>query len=442
MTNEETEAYKKKKETYVLIKIKPKYVEQFCIMMVACKEVCNRAPKSKNLAKIDEVFSVLGPFDFLLELSGEGKDEKKIDEKINKTIFRILKTLGNYIYETCTLTKFELSSCLEENDNFKKLIKNAKLLETERREYGELNVFRDFLTKEGVFDKLEDFQKELKKEELDFDETKIKNLWKKNKCLFGLEDNCKKYLKNGNIDVNVNMKKEINAKIQKKLSDKAELFNIDNQNWKIVDDMKRYGIYDAGIGKELKVHKIITKDVHVLIRVKPLYTLKFFVAMSVFKSLCNRDTSSQNLAIIDEVFSVLGPFDFLLELSVVGENVEKKDEKINRTILKIRETLGGYINETLTIKKFKIPMTKEELEKLFEKNLGYKHLAKLPGRNGEKIPDESFNDKCDLIDICDAETTSLEHLLIHAKTSEIDELNEQIVNLKNRVKKLEKFIQS
>lgn len=67
-------------------------------------------------------------------------------------------------------------------------------------------------------------------------------------------------------------------------------------------------------------------------------------------------------------------------LSVVGGNV---DEKINRTILKIRENLGCYINETVTIRKFKIPMKKEELENLLEKNWGYKHLTKLPDRKFE-----------------------------------------------------------
>ena len=427
----ETGANEKKKETYVLIKIKPKYVEQFCIMMVACKEICNRAPQSKNLAKVDEVFSVLGPFDFLLELSGEGEDKKKIDEKINKTIFRILKTLGNYIYEICTLTKFELLDCLEENDNLKEQFEKAKLLETENKESGELNVFQNFLKKEGVFGKLEDLQKEL-----DYNKAEIENLWKKNKCLFSLGDNCEKYLKKGSVDVN--LKREFDAKRPKKfLSANAELFEIKIKNWKLVDDGKRYGIYDAGT--ELKVHKIITKDVHVLIKVKPLYTQEFFLAMRVFKSLCNRDTSSQNLAIIDDVCSMFGTFDFFLELSVVGENIEKKDEQINRTILKMREILGGYISETVTIKKFKIPMKKEELEQLFEKKLGHKHLAKLPGRNGEKIPDESFDVKCDLIDICDAETTSLKNLLIKATTSEIDNLNEQIVNLKNRVKELEQI---
>ena len=142
------------KETYVLIKIKPRYAEQFCIMMVTYREMCNRIQNSENFAEVGEVFSVLGPFDFLLELSGEGEDETKIDEKINKTIFRIRKTLGGYIQETCTLTKFELLDCLKDNTILQEHFNEAKLLETEKKRDGDLNVFSDFLKNEGVFGKL------------------------------------------------------------------------------------------------------------------------------------------------------------------------------------------------------------------------------------------------------------------------------------------------
>ena len=416
------------KETYVLIKIKPSYAEQFCIMMVAYREICNRIQNPENFVKIGEVFSVLGPFDFLLELSGDGKNDKKIDEKINKTIFKIRKTLGNYIHETCTLTKFELLNCLKDDTELQKYFTDAELLETERKRDHELDAFSLYFKKEGVFDKLKKLH-----DELNYNDVETENLWKKNKFLFSLRDKCKKYLTKGSIDVY--LKREFDAKISGKfLSDKAELVNTYKQNWKLVDDMKRYGIYNA---EKLNVYKVSMKDAHILIKVKPPCTQEFFVAMRVFQSLCNRDISSQNLALIDGSFPLLGTFDFLLELSVVGDKLEKKDEKINRTVLKIRETLGSYINETITIKKFKIPITKEELEQLFEKNIGHKHLAKLPGRNGEKIPDKSYDGKCDLIDICDAETTSLKKLLMKAETSGIDDLNEQIVNLKNRVKELE-----
>ena len=188
------------KEVCVLIRVKPKYTEEFCIMMLACKELCKRVSKFKKLAKIDKAFSVLGPVDFLLELSekkylcswdeislderklkefliedvgislvgnvkfednsrysdsGENDEktidaydynqnkinlkmkgdkvtlfineektgefmkkgddnridiyrkEKEVDERINKTIFKIRETLGNYIYDTHTLTKFK-----------------------------------------------------------------------------------------------------------------------------------------------------------------------------------------------------------------------------------------------------------------------------------------------------------------------------------------------
>jgi polyhydroxyalkanoate synthesis regulator phasin len=56
---------------------------------------------------------------------------------------------------------------------------------------------------------------------------------------------------------------------------------------------------------------------------------------------------------------------------------------------------------------------------------------------------ESLRRKCDLIDICDAETTSLKNLMIITETPEIHELKEQIDDLKNRLKILEqKFIPS
>lgn len=213
----------------------------------------------------------------------------------------------------------------------------------------------------------------------------------------------------------------------------------DVKNWKIVDDMNRYGLYDTGEG--LKIYKIMTKDVHVLIKVKPAYTEEFFVAMNVFKSLCNRAPRLQGLAVIDEVCSMLGPYDFLLELSGIGTTAEKKDKTINNTILKIRETLGGYIYETLTVEKFKIPMKKEELEKLFEKILGEKTLAKLPDIDGGKIPDESLKsgEEIDLKEIYDAETTSLKNLLKIPKTFlELENLNKQVNDLTNRVEELEK----
>lgn len=652
-----TGANEEKKEAYVLIKVKPKYVEEFCIRMVACRGLCNRISKSKNLGEIDEVFSVLGPYDFLLELSGVGASDEEKNKKINRTIFKIRETLGNYIDETCTLTQFELSEFLEEDDEFllswdndilekdkesllgkdkeillknkfdiigakkmklkddetidivgdekelakitidtkkdtatlkindnktyglkvkkndkqnilysyssKELFEKAKSLETKEKEDGELNDFRNFLEKEGTFfDILVNLQ-----EDLDCG-TEIENLWKKNTCLFRLKPNCKKYLKDGS--VGVELKKEIDGKLKKKhrrecesprrlcvlcalrkspqliehvlkkkfdgkkqcLSDKAKVYEIDAKylfnwdkftenderllisylrddlkvswakngveiksehdgdktiriyesgnsaemkidkkkgnvtlkidnarvhylkvkhengevnvydvkNWKIVDDMNRYGIYDTG--KELNVYKIMTKDVHVLIKVKPAYTEEFFVAMNIFKSLCNR-ASSQSLAAIDKVCSMLGPYDFLLELSGVGDNAEDKDKTIKNTILKIRETLGGYINETLTIEKFKIPMKKEELEKLFEKILEEKTLAKLPGIDGEKIPDEGYksDEEIDLEDIYNAETTSLKNLLKRSKTFlELEYLTERIDDLDNRVGKLEKKV--
>lgn len=423
MGSEESEV-EKKKEVYVLIKTKPKYIEEFCIMMVACKGLCKRVYKSKNLANIDEVFSVLGPYDYLLELSGEGKGEEEKDEKINRTIFKIRETLGSYIYETCTLTKFELSKHLTSKELFEK----AESLENEQRE-DELNDFKGFL-EEGTISRLCTLR-----QEPDRVTDGIQNLWAKNKYLFSLKGNYTQDLNDCNL--NDNFKKEFED-IGHPLSDKAKVSMIDEKNWKIVDDTKRYGIYSTdallNVHKLLNVYKIITKDVHVLIEVKPEYTEKFFVAMTVFKSVCNRVHPSKNFAEIDEICSIAGPFDFLLK--IIGE-----EKKIIKTILEIRETLGGYINETFTIEKFKIPMTKKELEKLFEKILGEKNLAKLPDKDGEKVPNERHksDDKIDLKEMYDAETTALKNLLKKAKTFlELEDLNKRIVDLTNRIEELEK----
>lgn len=503
----------KKKEMYVLIKVKPKYIEQFCILMVACRGLCSKRFRSKNLAEIDEVFSVLGPYDFLLKLIGGGKDEEEMDEKINKTIFKIRETLGNYIDETCTLAKFELSDHLEEDAEFlfswddvlekdngrllnflkdefgigwvenvkpcklndgktiqihkegedkitidksedtatvkigdnktyglkvkeengkqkiykyssKNLFKKAESFET-----GELECFRKFLGEE-TFGKLNKIR-----EKLDRDTGKIQNLWKNNKHLFNLGYNYEQCLEDGS--VNAKLKKEFEGN-KYTLSGKAKLLKIDKKNWKIVDDTKRYGIYNNCV--QLQIYKIITKDAHVLIKVKPEYTEKFFVGATLFKSLCDRVRPSENLAGIAEVCSMLGPYDFLLKIIGEEEGIEggRIHDKINKTILTIRETLGSCIYETLTIEKFKIPMRKEELEKLFEKILGENHLYRSPG--GEKIPMEcDYNYKVDLKEIYDAEATSLKNLLKRAKPSlKLEELNKRIVDIEDRVEKLGK----
>jgi hypothetical protein len=436
---DEIEANEKKKEVYVLISVKPKYAEEFCIMMVACKELCKRTCKSKNLAKIDDVFSVLGPFDFLLELSGEGKNDEEMDKKINKTIFKIREILGSYIDETCTLTKFKLPDFLK--NKAKELFGKAKFFKCD-----ELNDFKEF-----------------------FKET---------------------FMTHGDIHEHEN--------------NKVFSYQTFNRLCELREELE----CDTAKIQKTEVKNKTIKDVHVLIKIKPEYTEQFCVAMAVCKSLCNRASASQNLAKIDEVFSVFGLFDFLLKIKVEEEkNEEEKDKKINRTILKIRETLGSYINETLTITKFKIPITKGELENFFEKKLEEKYIAKLPkipltegeqellkevlGRekldkllkyntmkkdeqekvaeeissglensqqedlkkalaketvdrllkNGEKIPNESHEAdyNIDLKELYDAETTPLKKLLRKAKTFlEPEDLNKRIDDLTNRVDELEK----
>lgn len=188
-------------------------------------------------------------------------------------------------------------------------------------------------------------------------------------------------------------------------------------NWK---NGKRYIVYEK------------KKVAYLLVKVKPKYSEEFCITMVACRELCNKVSQSKNLAQIDEVYSVLGPYDFFMTLS--GEN----DDKINKTIFKIRETLGRYIYETLTLTKFKIPLTKEELAKKFKNIIGEEYL---PHINGGKIPDEGLKpyDKIDLREISNAEPTSLEKLLEKAKKFlETEDLNKRIVVLTNRLDDLEK----
>ncbi len=305
--NDKRYLYKIKK-AYVLIKVKPEYAEEFCIMMIACQGLCNRA-KSRTLAELDDVFSVLGPYDFVLELGGVGKDEEERDNKLNRTLFKIRENLGGYIYETCTLTQYDLLKIL--GDEAKKY-----LLIAEKYKSGvEPIEYKNFLDK-------------LKKRIVEFD--------------------------------------------------------------------KVYHKYEV---------KTPTKYVYVLVKVKPPFTEEFFLEMVRFKTLCtDRDPPYDNLARIDKVCYLVGPFDFLLKIR--GE-----DDKITKTILEIREILGDCINETITIEKYQIPMTKEELEKHFERILGEKSLIRW--QDGKKIPKESLNpnDEIDLKEISDAKETQLKKLL-------------------------------
>ena len=181
---------------------------------------------------------------------------------------------------------------------------------------------------------------------------------------------------------------------------------------------KRYIVYEK------------KKVAYLLVKVKPKYSEEFCITMVACKELCNRASKSKNLAQIDEVYSVLGPFDFLMTLS--GEN----EDKINKTIFKIRETLGSYVNDTLTLTKFKIPMTKEELEKKFEKIFGEKYLYH---KNGGKIPDECLEPEAeiDLKVISNAEPTSLTKLLEEAKKFlETEDLKKQIDDQEKQIEEL------
>jgi len=591
---------KENKEVCVLIRVKPKYTEEFCIMMVACKELCKRVSKFKKLAKIDKAFSVLGPFDFLIELSekkylfswndtsenrdklkkflmedfdvrwvkklksewkdntivfADGKNkitlnmkrdkvtlrindertcefvkkdggtdiyrkEEEVDERINRTIFKIRKTLGNYIYETHTLTKFELSEFLE--DECKKLYDLAE--STKVGEKDELDKFKGCLeeTLEILFrlrDRLEREKDGTQKKAVNdvkkydsleetceklFDTAESTKIEEKDEFKGYLEETleglCRlrdklKHEKDRTQKKAVNDVKKYDSAESSKVGEKDELDEFkgclqketieglrilrdrlkrekDETQKKAANDVKEYDsleetcekLYDIAestkieekdelgefkgcleetlnglcrLRDRLEREKVGMKHVHVLIKVKPRHTKEFFFAMGIFKGLC-KDLAPLYLAKIeDKTCSIFGQFDFIFELIAEGEE-EEITKKINRTIFEIRETLGSCIYETHTIEKFKVPMTKEDLECFFKKKIGEENLVRLPHCDGEKVPHERYkpDDKIDLEEIYAAETTPLKKLLEKAKN--FLDLNERIIDLNSRVEELEK----
>ena len=521
------------KEVCVLIRVKPKYTEEFCIMMVACMELCNKVSKFKKLAEINKAFSVLGPFDFLLELrekkhlcswnkisqnaselkkflkedfkaewvtnlepnfknntivfvdnnnnntifldekgdkviltingkkTGEfvkkGDDDRvdiyrkeaEVDERINRTIFKIRETLGSYIYETHTLTKFELSEFLD--------VKCKKLydyLENESEEVADT-------AKLPYIWKNDEFKECLEEETLN--------------RLCGLQDRLKKNAGQQEIEAmylfswekipgndNVRLIEFLNrhfaiewvktAKIEKNDGDRAikmsngknylsiSLNDEKTKAYLKTDDGRTYEFIAKMENSKLNICKKITKHVHILIEVKPDCTEKFFLAMTIFKSLCNDPTSQYLAKIQNKTCSIIGPFDFLLELIAEGAEGEEegRTKKINRTIFEIRETLGSCIYATHTIEKFRIPMTKEDLDK---KKIGNENLVGLLQCDECNVLFEGYkpDGEIDLKEISEADESSLKKLLGYAKTfSEFEELNTRIIDLKSHVEELEK----
>jgi len=525
-----------KKEVCVLIRIKPKYTEEFCIMMVACKELCKRVSKFKKLAKIDEVYSVLGPFDFFLELSekkylcswndiskypkklteflmkdcgvslvgdvyinskcvgtihkdndrktiyacdskkkftlnmkgdkvtlkinGEITDEfmikdndyiyrkeEEVVERINRTIFKIRKTLGSYIYETHTLTKFELSEFLK--TEYKKLYDIA---ESNSQNICEFKVCLE----EETLKRLRGLQARLKDEGDNKENGAYFFSWENvpgndsKRLIEFLMQNFKiEWIKAAIIKKNDDGK---TIRITNEPNFLSLTLNNEKNNVNLeINDVRTDEFIVKKENGELNIYNGVNKkpkQVHVLIKVKPECTEKFFLAMTIFKSLCN-DHASRYLAEIQETCSIIGPFDFLLKLIAKGAEgrEEEKTEKINRTIFEIRETLGSYIYETHTIEKFQIPMTKRDLERFFKKKIGEENLIRLypcdeeKMSDGEIVPHESYepNEKIDLKEIYAAETTALKKLLKNAKTFlEQENLDKRINDLNSRVEELEK----
>ena len=376
-----------KKEVCVLIRVKPKYTEEFCIMMVACKELCKRVSKFKKLAKIDKAFSVLGPFDFLLELSEkkylfrwneQSQDEKKLKQ------FLMEDFDAGWVKDINSEWRFK-KIVFDDGKNKNKIILNKEgdkvILSINDEKTCELvkKVDKDGVT--GIYRKEEEVDERI------------------NRTIFKIRETLGSYIY------------ETHTLTKFKTSDFLE--------------------------NKMDANKI-AKHVHVLIKIKPNYTEQF---PNKLEEICN-NPASEGFTII-RLCSILGPFDFVLELIAEGAEGEEEEitEKINRKIFEIRKTLGCCIYETHTIEKFRIPMTKEDLESFFKKKIGEENLVRLPHCDGEKVPHECHkpHDKIDLKEIRYAETTALKKLLENAKTFlEPENLDERIIDLNSRIEELEK----
>ncbi|MCD4842050.1 MAG: hypothetical protein K8R08_08655 [Methanosarcinales archaeon] len=345
----ECEKEDKNKIVFILIKVKPKYLIEFNIMMVACQELCQRnKPQYDKLADILGFFPIFGQFDFYLKISGENK-------KIIRTILIIREKFSIYINETCTLTSFEMSEILSNDDN------------------------------------------------------ELLKIIYENKYELDNWDNANAIDKNGNLS---------------ECHDKEPF--IDNKTFKKLEKFKQ----ELGDSTN-KVEKICEDQRFVFMRVKPVFTKKFFIAINLIKNCCEK-SAPQKFAKINDIYYIVGQFDYLLEINGENENI------ICKTIFKIREILGDYIIDTVTIKKIDLLMTNDEIKKLFKNRLEGEYI---PNKNGEKIPNE--NTQFSLEEIRQAETSSLRKLL---KMPEFlfrhEHFNKRICEMENRVEKLEKIIRN
>jgi len=426
----------KNKIVFILIKVKPKYLKEFIIMMVACQALCQRNKSdSFNWNKI---------------LS---KEKKEQEEKI-----RLIEFLNRHFAIECVKTedidKIEGGMVIEVPNGKKPLVLRLNCEKTKvyltigdcrpyelvaENKNGELNIYQqkhdelaeilEFFPIFGLFDfylKISgEYEKIIRtmlviqeKFSIYIDETHTLTSFEISDFL---SNDGTKFLKTTNINKNTlndcDNAKVINLcnylgkeTIQRLLSFKQEL--IDSTN-----DVKD-GYEDQRF---------------VLIKVKPASTEKFFIAINLIKKLCE-DSTSPEFAKINSIYYIVGQFDYLLEINRNNEN------KICRTIFRIRETLGDYIFDTVTIKKIDLLITNDEIKKIFKNILGEEYIL---NKCGEKIPNEN-NKSCtrfNLEEISQAETSSLRNLLKTPKfllKSEIS--NKRIEEMENRIEKLEKII--
>jgi len=491
------------KIVFIMVKVKPKYLKEFAIMMIACKELRQRKEsKVGELAEILNFFPIFGTFDFYINIRGD-------DKKIFRTILIIREKFSIYTDETCTLPSFDVSKLilnvgkellkiLDENKYELNDLDNADKIDP--KELLESYFGIDCTALENCVQENNDFiiskyntsvkiNTYKNKAIFEVNKGKIYNLlFKKNEYLFcwdkipgdddeilikilnshfpnklvkkpkfeKIDDGRAIEMSNGKNFLLLSLNDE-KTKVNLKIDDRIIYeFIVKNENSKLNiykdgnlgDCPKHFREY---LGEETFQRLLYFKQEldnstnnvkdgdedqrFVFVRVKPVFTEKFFLAITLIKKFC-KDSTSNEFAEIKNIHYIVGQFDYLLEINGNNEN------KIGKTIFRIRETLGDYIFDTVTIKKIYLPITNDEIEKLFKNILGEKYIL---NKSGEKIPNENnkSRNKFNLEEIYKAETSSLRNLLNAPKfLLESECLNKRIDEMENRIEKLEKIIRN
>ena len=454
-------------------------------------------PKHDELAEILECFPIFGPFDFFLKISGEYEEiiqttmlirEKLsiyIEETCTLTSFDISEFTSNNgeeLFKIIDKNKYELNDWDNVNG-----IDNKEFLKIYFDVYSDNPNNKDiYISQYNTYLKIEIDENNNKKPTLEVTKGKIYNLlFKKNEYLFNwdeIQGNGNDILKKFKDILNQNFAIEWGERADIMKSNDGRTINVftgnnflslslNNEKTKvylIIDDVRTYefiaktendklNIYkDGNLGKCQKLFReylgeetfqrlvdfkqyldystINGKDGDedqrfVFIRVKPEFTEKFFLATTLIENFCKYSKSTE-FAKINNIYYIVGQFDYLIDFNKDNKN------KIGRTIFRIREILGDYIRDTVTINKIDLPMTNDEIKKIFKNILEKEYIL---NKDGEKIPNESnlSSARFNLEEIYRAETSSLIKLLdTPISFFEYENLNKRIDEIENRLEKI------